>query len=195
MMNTTQRDHHTMLRAALDGYGRRFPDERSVIDRFMLLLHGWPSCLDRTHVPGHLTGSGWVVHPGTESVLLTHHRRLNRWLQLGGHADGEPDLCGVAMREVVEESGVEVVRPAYLPIFDIDIHRIPEHGDVPAHDHYDVRFAFVVDEKTEPVVSDESHDVAWVPLAELERYTREPSMLRMRTKWWDGTYTTVADSP
>jgi 8-oxo-dGTP pyrophosphatase MutT (NUDIX family) len=68
-------------------------------------------------------------------------------------------------------------------IFDMDVHGIPRHGEVPPHDHYDLRFAFVARHRHEPVVSDESHDVAWVSLGELERYTTEPAMLRMRAKW------------
>jgi 8-oxo-dGTP pyrophosphatase MutT (NUDIX family) len=147
-------------------------------------------------MPGHLTASAWVTYPPTDEVLLTHHRKLDKWLQLGGHADGDPDLGRVARTEVLEESGIrelESVRPGGAPhldtgsmpaIFDLDIHEVPAFGGVPAHLHYDVRCAFVAARRSEPVVSHESHDVAWVRLDRLEDYTVEPSMMRMREKWW-----------
>ncbi len=141
-------------------------------------------------MPGHLTGSAWVVSDGVGSpaVLLTHHRKLDRWLQLGGHSDGDADLPGVALREAREESGVAPFVPPGSDrwrLFDIDVHAIPARGDVPAHEHYDLRFLFFADREQPVTVSDESHDVAWISLQALEEYTDEPSMLRMRGKWME----------
>jgi 8-oxo-dGTP pyrophosphatase MutT (NUDIX family) len=167
----------------LSAYQRRFPAENETVQRFYALLAAWPQCLSRDHMPGHITASGWVVHPETDSVLLTHHRKLDKWLQLGGHADGDPDPAAVAAREVLEESGLPLPRDA-AELFDVDVHLIPCHRDVPEHYHYDLRYLFLVDERRIPVVSEESHDVAWVELGNLEAYTSEPSMLRMRRKWW-----------
>ncbi|MEX2444820.1 MAG: NUDIX hydrolase [Alkalispirochaeta sp.] len=170
---------------ALRAYAERFPAEASIVTRFLDLAVAWPECLHREYVPGHLTASGWVVHRESESVLLTHHRKLDKWLQLGGHADGDPDLPAVAVREIEEESGLRnfvAMDDPEVP-FDIDIHEIPSHGGVPRHFHYDLRFAYATRDRSTPVVSDESHDVAWVPLGELHRYTTEESMVRMRDKW------------
>src|SRR5438309_2052483 len=61
-------------------------------------------CLLRSCVPGHLTGSAWIVSPDRARTLLTHHHKLDKWLQLGGHADGQDDLAAVALREAREES-------------------------------------------------------------------------------------------
>jgi 8-oxo-dGTP pyrophosphatase MutT (NUDIX family) len=154
------------------------------VERFLALFEAWPACLFRDHMPGHLTASGWVVHPDTDATLLTHHWKLDKWLQLGGHADGDPDPVAVAAREVLEESGL-TVSPDGAEIFDLDVHLIPPHRGVPEHYHYDLRYLFLVDERTAPVVSEESHDVAWVELRRLEAFTTEPSMLRMRSKWWE----------
>jgi 8-oxo-dGTP pyrophosphatase MutT (NUDIX family) len=168
----------------LSAYLHRFPAEAATVERFLALFAAWPGCLSRDHLPGHLTASGWVVHPGTDATLLTHHRKLDKWLQLGGHADGDPDPAAVAAREVLEESGLPVV-PGEAELFDVDVHLIPPYREVPEHYHYDLRYLFLVEERHPPVVSEESHDVAWVELRNLEDFTREASMLRMRRKWWD----------
>jgi 8-oxo-dGTP pyrophosphatase MutT (NUDIX family) len=119
---------------------------------------------------------------GTE-ILLTHHKKLNRWLQLGGHADGDTDVLAVALREAREESGLDGIEIFSREIFDIDIHRIPPRGKDPEHDHYDVRYVFRQLGRDAYTVSEESHDLAWVEIDGLERYTEEVSMLRMAEKW------------
>ena len=95
-----------------------------------------------------------------DRVLLAHHRKLGRWLQPGGHSDGDPDTLAVALREAREESGLDV-RALDDAIFDIDVHRIPARGREPAHLHFDVRF-LVQAEHDRFRVSDESHALAWV---------------------------------
>ena len=196
------------VRRAFESYLRRWPGERRVVERFTALISAWPRCLERSYMPGHITASGWVVHAPSAVVLLTHHRKLDRWLQLGGHADGQRNVVGVARREVEEESGITRFSlwndrehdlredDATIPTpCDIDIHEIPSHKGVPAHLHYDVRFAFLVAERETPVVSDESHDVAWIALDRLEEYTDEESMLRMRRKWRAAVPSKGARSP
>jgi len=116
-------------------------------------------------------------------VLLTHHRRMNKWVQLGGHTDGDSDVLAAALREAGEESGIEGIRPLSGDIFDIDVHRIPARGGEPAHYHYDIRFIATVTGSEDYTVSDESHDLAWVKIEKLTEYTTEDSMLRMRRKW------------
>lgn len=140
-----------------------------------------PDCLVRSCLTGHLTGSAWIVDPTRTRTLLTHHRKLDKWLQPGGHADGEADLLGVARREAREECGVNV-RPVATTVFDIDRHEIPARGDVPAHYHYDFRFMLEADPAEPLVVTEESHDLAWVDIAKVPALNPEESMARMVRK-------------
>ena len=139
-------------------------------------------CFERTLAIGHVTGSAWVVDRAGEAALLTHHRKLGKWLQLGGHADGDGDIRRVARREALEESGLGDVALAREAIYDVDVHEIPARGLEEAHLHYDVRFAFYADRGGVPIASAESHAVAWVPLAEIERYAIDDSVRRLVAK-------------
>lgn len=155
--------------------------EAGVVTRFRSFVTSEPHCFERSLLIGHVTGSAWVIDPTGSQTLLTHHAKLERWLQLGGHADGDPDVAAVALREAREESGMAEFRLVEPGIFDLDIHAIPERKGIPEHLHYDVRFLLEASQ-TAFVVSDESLDLAWVPLADLQDYSTEPSMLRMRDK-------------
>jgi 8-oxo-dGTP pyrophosphatase MutT (NUDIX family) len=139
-------------------------------------------CLRRTQLSGHLTGSAWILNASRTQTLLTHHRKLDKWLQLGGHADGEPDLLAAAWREAREESGLTSVKPLSAEIFDVDRHWIPARKNEPAHYHYDLRFLFEADGDEPLIVTSESKDLAWVELAEVGRLNPEESMLRMVRK-------------
>ncbi len=132
-------------------------------------------------IGGHVTASAFVLSPDQSSVLLTHHRKLDMWIQLGGHCDGIADAGFVALKEAYEESGLSRINRLQSTVLDVDIHRIPAHKSDPAHLHYDVRFLFQA-EAGDVAVSDESHDLAWVPLHEVEAKTQEVSLLRMRDK-------------
>ena len=164
-------------------YASRHPEEEEVLVSFMEFVSKQPKCFERQLRQGHITGSAWVVGADGEEVLLTHHRKLNRWLQLGGHADGEADVLAVAFKEAEEESGLSGFTNLGPGIFDIDIHRIPERKGEPEHFHYDVRYVLRADGSTDYVVSDESHDLRWVTLDEVEMLTQEASMMRMVAKW------------
>jgi hypothetical protein len=102
------------------------PHEAAMTAAIRDFIAAQPECLWRSCVPGHLTGSAWVVSPDRRRVLLTHHRKLDKWLQLGGHADGDPDLAAVAQREAHEESGLMGIRLLSPEVFDVDRHWIPE---------------------------------------------------------------------
>lgn len=153
-----------------------------MVTRFRELVTAHEDCFERTCLPGHITGSAWLVDDTGSRVLLTHHRKLDRWLQLGGHSDGEPDTLAAARREAEEESGLKVEALDDVPL-DLDVHEIPARGTEPRHDHYDVRFVFRVVGSADFVVSDESHDLAWVPIDELTSYTDEESVLRLARKY------------
>jgi len=139
-------------------------------------------CLLRSCVPGHLTGSAWIVSPDQIRTLLTHHHKLDKWLQLGGHADGDGDLLAVALREAREESGLANVRAVSAEIFDLDRHWIPARKTEPGHYHYDLRFMIEADPAEPLVISSESKDLAWVEVAGVTALNAEESMARMVRK-------------
>lgn len=158
------------------------------LDRFLHFVQTHPDCFERTLAVGHVTGSAWITDPGGQRVLLLHHRKLDRWFQPGGHADGDPDVRAVAFREATEETGLAVTL-AQETIFDVDIHRIPANAREAAHDHFDVRFWFTADPAVPLAVNSEAKALAWVPLEAVSEYNSEESMARMvvktrqRTRW------------
>lgn len=174
--------HRTPLLSLLAEYATRFPDEATTIATYRDFVSSQSACFERSLELGHVTGSAWLVDPGGKDLLLTHHRKLQRWLQLGGHADGDPDVHAVALREAREESGITEITALRPTIFDIDIHPIPARGDMPEHLHFDARFLFQARHR-DIQISDESNDLAWVPIEQLDEKTTEESILRMREKW------------
>ena len=171
----------------LAAYRARYPDEGATVATFDAFVRAEPRCFERDCWHGHVTGSAWLVDATGARVLLTHHRKLDRWLQLGGHSDGDDDPLRVACREAEEESGLRVT-PVSRALFDIDIHPIPARNADPAHHHFDLRFALRVSGDEEYSISSESQALAWVPIDELARYTTEVSMLRMARKWQASTH-------
>ena len=169
-----------------------FPDEADVVERICDLIESRPNCFDRTCRPGHITAAAWILSNDRGRVLLTHHRKLDRWLQLGGHADGQWQVEEVALREAQEESGLASFR--FVPIdgvvmpFDIDVHEIPARYDAAgnlvedAHEHHDIRFLLIADSDEDVQVSEESHDLRWCTPAEVRELTDEESILRMLRK-------------
>jgi 8-oxo-dGTP pyrophosphatase MutT (NUDIX family) len=146
-----------------------------------LEAHGLEA-FDRALAPGHVTASAWIVDPERTHAVLLHHRKLERWLQLGGHVDGDPDVRRSALREAREESGLRTLRLIAENIYDIDVHRIPARGSEPAHDHFDVRFALEADPREPLVRNEESHDVRWIALSDLESYAIDDSVRRLAAK-------------
>jgi len=153
-MDARQSDECAPLRESFADYRRRWPNETAVVDAFLVLLD--------------IAEDPFV---------------RERWLQLGGHADGDRNLTRAALKEAEEESGLTGLS-VDRELFDLDRHWIPEHKGVPAHWHYDVRYVVSAGDSEEFVVSDESHDLAWRGIATLvEDEDADLSLRRMAKKW------------
>ena len=184
--------HQTSLLDLLDRYQDSYPDEHAMTDRIRQLVTNQEDCFERTCRPGHITGSAWILSHDSQRCLLVHHRKLDRWLQPGGHADGQTDVAEVALREAEEETGLtnlELIRTNEVAIpLDVDVHLIPNRTGSEgrtietAHEHHDIRFLLRATSDQPPTVSDESHDVRWFTHAELLEATEEESVLRMLRK-------------
>lgn len=142
------------------------------------------NCFDRTLMPGHVSGSSWVLNPARDHVLMMHHRKLDLWLQPGGHADGDPDMLRVVLKETAEESGVDLEHIKLLSeiVFDVDVHTVHESPHDPRHEHFDVRFLVEIDDRLPLPGNDESHEVRWVPLDQVSRFNNALSLRRMVQK-------------
>ena len=170
----------------LNEYALSYPAEAGQAAVFIdFLRRNGERCFDRNLAEGHVTASCWLLNPDSRCVLLTHHRKLNAWLQLGGHADGEADPRRVALAEAREESGIDTVElDADQTLFDIDRHLIPARANEPEHFHYDFRFVLRAGSE-EFVVSDESNALRWCDIGGLASFTEDESVLRMGRKWVD----------
>ena len=155
----------------------KVPDLEHVKRQFFTLTALEPDALLRQTRPGHLTASVLLVDQDASHVLLLHHTKLERWLQPGGHADGEANLARVALKEATEETGIqgiEIVDPAV----DIDIHNVAPPGEEPVL-HYDVRFLAFAPPGARPDGNHESTEIRWVPLDELIDYDLDPGTHRL----------------
>ena len=170
------------LMEQLQAYRTRWPEEAATVDDFLELLADSRNPFLRERLEGHFTGGAWLVSADGRRILLTHHRKLARWLQLGGHADGDTDMGQVALKEAEEESGLPDLRLEEAAIFDLDRHWIPERRDVPGHWHYDVRYVIRAGADERYVVSEESLDLAWREIAPIAEEDDE-SLGRMARKW------------
>ena len=158
------------------------PNEQAMIRQTIDFVNNYTNCFDRELLIGHITGSAWILDNLGSFVLLTHHRKLDRWFQPGGHCDGDDDVLGVALKEALEETGVSDIRVDSESIFDVDIHEIPERKGIPAHLHYDVRFLLRADKDLPLVITEESNDLAWIELGKVRELNSEESMMRMVRK-------------
>ncbi|HSL56635.1 MAG TPA: NUDIX hydrolase [Acidimicrobiales bacterium] len=145
--------------------------------RILGLIDACPDALVRTCRPGHLTGSALVVDPSRAAVLVLFHRKLQRWLQPGGHADGDANLAGVALREATEETGIAGLAVLPVPI-DLDVHRVAPPAE-DAHDHHDVRFLVVAPAGAAAVGNHESEALRWVGADELAGVGADAGLLRL----------------
>ena len=175
--------HRNELLNLLRSYHTRYMDEVSYARRAIAYIEQNEDVFERA-ASVHVTGSAWVVSPDREKVLLMHHRKYGHWFQMGGHSDGDPDVINVALKECAEETGVD---PAHITlidssIFDVDLHDVPQIGQVQAHGHIDIRFLVEIDDSVEIPGNHESHEVKWFSLYQVMQMNRFRSTYRMLEK-------------
>ncbi|MCL5875774.1 MAG: NUDIX hydrolase [Candidatus Dependentiae bacterium] len=139
-------------------------------------------CFERTLQEGHVTASAMLLNKNHTQALLMHHAKLDMWVQLGGHCDGESDVLQVAIKEAQEESGIMALEAVSSEIFDIDIHLIPANKKEAAHYHYDVRFLLHVVSDESIVQNSESKALQWFDVTGATLPTKERSVVRLFEK-------------
>ncbi len=165
-------------REFLESYVAHDAAQAEALARMIAFLFAHEDALERTCVPGHFTASALVIDAGRARALLTLHKRLGRWLQLGGHCDGDGNFAGSALREAREESGIRDLAIDPVPI-DLDIHSIPAWETEPEHLHLDVRFLVQAPAQAEIRLSDESHELRWCREEELAGIETDESVRRL----------------
>ena len=163
-----------------------FPSAEEEIDskaQILAFVKANERCFERSLAMGHMTASSWLLNGDGSKALLMHHTKLGRWLQLGGHCDGNPNVLEVSITEAKEESGLESICSVMPFIFDIDVHSIPENPKEQAHFHYDVRFLLQVQGNEEVKKNHESKQLLWIGKQRSCLPTDERSVVRMFDKW------------
>ena len=162
----------------LEAYEARDPDQERTRERMLAFLSERDDALLRSSLTGHLTASALVLDAAGERALLTHHRKLGRWLQLGGHCDGDANLPAVALRECVEESGIADLAIDPVPV-DLDVHAIPARPGEPEHLHLDTRFLVRAPKGAVERTGEESIELAWISPTELGPLDSDDSVRRL----------------
>ena len=171
------------LRSSLSLFNPTNEKETIYQTQMLELLSEGKIAFERKREAGHFTSSAWVLDPSSKTVLLILHSKIGKWLQPGGHADGNQDLLEVAKKELMEETGVNAVELLKTTIFDLDIHTIPAHKGIPEHLHYDLRFIFRGNSQASLEINHESKDIQWVPLDEIPKLVgNDDSICRMVEK-------------
>jgi 8-oxo-dGTP pyrophosphatase MutT (NUDIX family) len=156
--------------------------EQAVKEQILSFVHEHPDCFERSLAKGHITASAWVLNKNYSHVLLMHHAKLDMWVQLGGHCDGNSDVRAVALKEAQEESGIQDLVILSPHIFDIDIHKVPVRGHEQEHYHYDIRFLLAAPGDITLHKNHESKELRW-----FSRHnalpTQSRTILRMHAKW------------
>lgn len=176
--------HRAALVDLLKAYHPSAQEEITYKKQMLEFIQNNADCFERTLASGHMTASAWIVSKDGEKALLMNHAKLNMWVQLGGHCDGDSDVLAVAIKETQEESGILNIEPVSRDIFDIDIHLIPENKKEKAHYHYDVRFLLRVASDEQPIQNSESKELRWISKDPNSLPTKSRSVTRMFDKWY-----------
>ena len=164
---------HDDATGVLAGWAAPNAAQGTLRSRYLAHLAGHPDGLAKPCFPAHLTASCLVMSTDRSRVLLTLHAKARQWFQFGGHCEpSDATLAGAALREATEESGLTDLTMLDGPVH-LDAHRVDFCHPRGPVDHLDVRYVAITS-YDEPVVSDESLEVAWWPIDGLP--TDEPSM-------------------
>ena len=174
--------HRDNLRKKLEKYEPNNSEEIASKKKMLDFLNNNENCFERALSIGHFTGSCWIENRDRTKFLLTLHKKIGLWLQLGGHADGDNNIARVALREAYEESGLRHIELLSDDIFDVGVHLIAAHRDVPAHYHYDVRFIMRASDENIKI-SDESDDLRWFTEPPTHETNLGDGVVRMFRKW------------
>ena len=172
----------TQILNLLQEYSGWDAEEEDMRKRMLAFVGANENCFERSLVEGHLTGSAWIVSADKRAAVMIHHKKLDRWLQPGGHADGDSDLAAVALKEAQEETQLKSLDLISDKIFDVDIHWIPDNPKDKGHFHYDVRFLIESDHTESPVVMKETKNAKWVKMEDISQLTDSRSVLRLVEK-------------
>ncbi|MDD9912513.1 MAG: NUDIX domain-containing protein [Alphaproteobacteria bacterium] len=165
--------HRQPLLDILDSYTPSNHDEAGELHMFKYFVRENSDCFERSNLIAHVTASSWIVTEDLSYVLLNFHRKLNKWMQFGGHADGDPDIYTVAIKESQEETGLTSLRLFQKEPLDVGLRFLHEHSGVPEHVHLDVCFICIADMNQLLQHSErESERLKWVPLGEVKDYIR-----------------------
>lgn len=172
----------------LDFYDREInnsPAQSKIVERIKTFVRENTNCFDRECYKGHVTGSAWVTNHKMTKYALMYHRKLEMWVQAGGHCDGDPDTLKTAIKETEEELGLFELTPLLGgEILDVDVHLIPEKHGVAPHYHYDIRYFLRGGHRADIFRNEESIEARWFlseEIRNLESHT-DPSVLRMLAK-------------
>jgi len=179
-------DKRDLLLNALREYKTSYQEEKSIIPELISFINNNVDCFENSNIQAQITGAAWVLSPDNKKVLLTHHKKFNRWIQFGGHSEGDSNTWNVALREAQEESGINELEFVTRDIFDIDMYIIPPKliRNKPEHKMYDIRF--LLRAKNENfLVNNESNTLKWFTLREVKEDVCKdsPELLRMVNKW------------
>jgi len=167
-----------VIKALLAQYLKDFPNELILVDSFLDFLDKQTNAYSRQCSIGHVTASAIILNQDLTQVVLMEHKKLSKWLQPGGHADGDTDLERVARKEAFEEVGLKNLLPEKNPsVIGLSIHTIPQRNEIPEHLHYDVRFAFRSLERSLRK-NEESLDAQWFAIGSLEILVLEEELMR-----------------
>ena len=160
-------DDLAVARATIDDFTPIDDDQARHRTAVLSFIDEHPDSLHRSCLVGHLTASAWVVDHTGERGLIMYHSKIKRWVQPGGHADGDGNLAAVALKEASEETGIDGLAVWSEPV-DVDIHLFVNRKQAePDHLHHDLRFLVIAPEGATEQRNEESEALRWITDADL----------------------------